>query len=190
MRDFQRGQTQLHGVPWGAGLLSFALLLSCNGCATSILSPTPPITFSFPVHKAGARIETELRIVEERSYRFHINFMFSTPEERKRVSELVGVNSPTSYHDRDGRLIQQTHGVVVPVRLTVHAIDTAGGLKVLNDERYETEGRNGFTASYFSRLFATIRLSPGLYRVTVQTLRDVPEFEGIDSKFNISWRQP
>lgn len=173
-----------------AGLSVFCVpLLLREGSATTSLPPTPPVTFPFPIHKAGMRVETDLRIMEGRSYRFIIAFMFRTPEARERVSELVGHSLPTSYRDQDGRLIQQTRGIMVPIRLTVHSIDSTGALELLKDERYETQGHESFGANSFSRFIESIGLHPGLYRVSVNTLQDVPEFEHVETKVTIYTRR-
>ena len=76
-------------------------------------------------------------------------------------------------------------GVTVPIRLIVRAIRNGEPNELLRDERYLTEGREGFSANSYHRFFASIELAPGQYRVTVEALRDVPEFEGVESKFFI-----
>lgn len=154
-----------------------------SGCASigrTSAPLVPPITLPFPLYKAGARIETDIRIVEDRSYRFVLMLMFKTSDERKRISELVG----DSYTVTDIRGRPVRPGVTAPIHLTVYTIQDGAPDKILRDERYLTEGREGFSANSYYRFFASIGLEPGLYRVTVETLQDVSEFAGVESNFH------
>ena len=155
--------------------------LGCTSVGQTGVSRVPPITLPFPVHKAGARVETDVRIVEDRSYRFILMFMFKTPEERKRISELVG----GSYIETDLKDRPVRPGVTVPIRLTVRSMRNGEPHELLRDERYLTQASEGFSANSYYRFFASIGLTPGQYRVTVETLRDVPEFAGVEAKFFI-----
>ena len=155
--------------------------LGCGSVGGTGIPRVPPITLPFPVHKAGARVETDVRIAEDRDYRFILMFMFKTPEERKRISELVGGSYiVTDLKDRPVR-----PGVTVPVRLTVRSIRNGEPNELLLDERFLTEAHEAYSANYFNRFFAVMRLAQGQYRVTVETLQDVPEFEGVESNFYI-----
>ena len=175
-RRLQRRLLLTAGMAWVGGL-SFG----CGSLGLTSAPRVPPITLPFPLHKAGARIETDIRIVEDRSYRFVLMFMFKTPEERKRISELVGGSYITT--DLKGRPVRP--GVTVPIHLTVRAIRNGKPDELLRDERYLTEGSEGFSANAYYRFFASIGLEPGLYRATAETLQDVPEFADVESNFHI-----
>ena len=163
----------------GGMALIGGLALGCSSVGGTGGPRVPPITVPFPLHKAGARIEIDVRIVEDRSYRFVLMFMFKTPEERKRISDLVG--GPYNDTDIKGRLVRP--GVTVPIHLTVRTIRNGKPNDLLRDERYLAEGREGFSANSFYRFFASIGLEPGLYRVTAETLTDVPELASVESHF-------
>ena len=151
--------------------------------------PAPPVSFPLAVHKAGSEAKTDLRIKERRSYRFILTFMFKTPEERQVVSELVGVSSPFTYRNAAGQIVRRTHGVTVPVHLTIAAVNAKGAIEdVITDKRYETVGRESFGAESFHRLIDSVALSAGVYRVTIRVLQDVPEFAAVQSGFHIYTR--
>jgi hypothetical protein len=175
-------------------LLVAGLALICGphfpstGAAMGKSPPTPPLALPFPIHKAGSKIEFDMRIVEDRSYRFLIAFIFKTQEERKRVMELVGDPVPGTFRDRNGVLVRLTQGVMVPIHLTVYSIGKAGTLELLKDERYETQAHERFGAESFDRFIGSVGLSPGVYRVVVQTLKDTPEFARVETRLSVYTR--
>ena len=164
----------------GGMALIGGLALGCSSVGRTSAPRVPPITLPFPLQKAGARIEIDVRIVEDRSYRFVLMFMFKTPEERKRIFDLVG--GPYNDTDIKGRLVRP--GVTVPIHLTVRTIRSGKPDELLRDERYLTEGREAYSANAFYRFFGSIGLEPGQYRVTVETLQDVPELAGVETNFH------
>jgi hypothetical protein len=139
-----------------------------TGCAAE--GPRPPIKLPFAVHQAGATVSTELRIVEECRYPFSLKFMYNEKDkaDQERVRKLVG------RYERDvsGKLLEP--GIPIPLKLTINAIDSSGERTLLEKEVLAL-GQEGHGINFFDRDFDLIQLSPGLYRVTVQSLKDIPE---------------
>jgi hypothetical protein len=165
-----------------AGLL---VLVAINfGCATLGMSqaPTPPITLPFDVHQAGATVETDLRIVDKtlRPYYFELTFWHERTyyqdeihgrADQARVRELVG-----GYYSDPG--------IRTPVKLKIIVYDSSGERTFLEKE-YIAEGNYGHGVDNLKRLIDYIRLPPGMYHITIQSLKDIPELVGTKVTFGI-----
>lgn len=172
-------------------LLGVSLMLALDHGFAAELSraeaPTPPVTFPLQVSKAGSSAEIDVQIQEAREYRFIILFPYRNLAERARVAQLVGVSAPITYRAPDGRMVRETTGVMIPLHLTIHAMD--GQTELVKDERYDTRGREGFGAKYYARLIAAISLQPGLYRIRLEALQDTPEVSDIETSVTIYTRR-
>lgn len=144
------------------------MLVCIIGCVAE--GPKPPIMLPFSIHQAGATVSTELRIAEERRYPFSLKFMYNEKDQadRERVRKLVGAYEK----DKHGNFIEP--GVSTPLKLTISVIDSSGARPLLEKD-ISALGQEGHGNNFFDRDFDLVRLSPGLYRVTVQSLKDVPE---------------
>ncbi|MDA8124878.1 MAG: DUF5625 family protein [Deltaproteobacteria bacterium] len=149
-------------------IVIMVLFAGITGCRAA--GPRPPIELPFAIHQAGASVSTELRIVKEQNYPFMLNFMFEENDnaDRERVRKLIG------YHgkDRQGHFIEP--GIQIPLKITINVIDSVGE-RLFFEKEVLTMGMHGYGASHFTRKIDSIKLVPGLYRVTVQSLNDVPE---------------
>jgi hypothetical protein len=152
-----------------------AAIITMLACFTSCVAegPRPPIELPFAVHQAGATVTTELRIVEKGPYNypFNLNLLFNEKDgsDRDRVSKLagsVGKNIVTGKSTEPG--------IPISLKVTISVIDSSGVQPFLEKEILVGD-LNGYSASYFSREIDSIRLTPGLYRVTIQSLKDIPE---------------
>ena len=76
MHDSDRLPKKRIFIARGLALIG-GLASGCAGIGRTSAPLAPPITLPVPLHKAGARIETDIRIVEDRSYRFVFPLMFS-----------------------------------------------------------------------------------------------------------------
>ena len=144
------------------------MLVSIAGCTAA--GPRPPIKLPFAVHQAGATVLTELRIVEERRYPFSLKFMYNEKDkaDQERVRKLVGGHEK----DKHGKLLEP--GIPIPLKLTIDVIDSSGE-RTLLEKDVLAFGEYCHGINFFDRDYDLIQLSPGLYRVTVQSLKDIPE---------------
>src|ERR1035437_7872565 len=147
------------------------MLVCFAGCVAA--GPRPPIELPFAVHQAGATVSTELRIVERHKYPFFLVFMFNEKDraDQERVRKLVG------YHqkDRHGKFIEP--GIPIPSKITINIIDSSGERLFLKKEVLTMGMDSGPSINDFDRKVDLIELAPGLYRVTVQGLKDIPELK-------------
>lgn len=134
--------------------------------------PTPPISLPFELQKAGAKIETAFRIEEDRKYSFELGFRFNDQSDRKRVAKLVG-------HPK-----QEAVGIPIQLRIRVTRIAVAEEIVMLNKEISDPT-LTGFSADQFIKNIVSIHMSPGYYRVSVESLKDVPELQGTQIEFAI-----
>jgi hypothetical protein len=71
------------------------------------------------------------------------------------------------------------------LKLTIRVIDPSGVQTFLEKEIMVGDGINSSAASHFSREIDIIKLEPGFYRITVQSLKDIPELANTKVVFAI-----
>jgi len=165
-------------------------VVSCllSGCATAGL-PKPPVHMPFAVQNRGTIIETELQIMKDRSYRFAILFYYygkAPNADSERVRKLAG------YHAKDWNNQYTVPGVAVPIEFKIEGINNYGEKVLIEKEvlvvGYNTHGFRGFSNSIggsFGRKIEHIRLKPGIYRITVKNMKDIPELSGTPVTFSV-----
>ena len=139
-----------------------------------------PSSVPFAVQKAGNKIEIEYRAVEHRFYLLDLRLMYKEgdQEDRERVSKLAGRYEK----DPNGKLIQP--GVPILLKLRIDAIDDSGVRPMLEREISDLR-TTSYGSDSFDKRIATVPLKPGRYRISVESLRDVPELFGTPAIFRI-----
>ena len=141
--------------------------------------PKPPLSVPFSVQKMGSKVETELQIVEHRSYFFDLQLMFKeTEEDRKRVRKLAG----DVMIDKNGKAIEP--GVPIVLKFKVSEIDTSGEALIL-EQKFADLKLVSSSANSFNKRIATVILKPGKYRVSVESLKSIPDLVGTPVVFRI-----
>lgn len=132
--------------------------------------PKPPLIVLFAIHKAGTVATTELRIVEHRIYYFDLRLGFkeNDPEDKRRVRKLAGGFG----RDKNGKLLDP--GISIPLKLTINIVDSSGERLLLEKEIREEEMYAYGTDAYLKKI-SRIALKPGYYRISVESLEDIPE---------------
>ena len=168
--------------PGWLSIFIIAFLPWLSGCANGSQPPKPPIKLPFVVQKAGSKVETEMRIVEEKEYRFSLLFLYKKDDraDGERVRELAG------YSDLDmgGKLLRP--GVQTPLRLKIHVMDSAGDRLLLEQDILELRTVAAGSGRYTKQVIYMI-LKPGQYRVSVESLQDVPELIGTPVELQIAF---
>jgi hypothetical protein len=132
------------------------MMVACfTGC---VAGPKPPIELPFAVHQAGATVSTELWIVDKYKYPFVLRFEYKEKDkaDQERVRKLVGSGGKNKW---TGKIIDP--GIPIP----------------LLEKDVLALGEDAHGINYFERDIDRnqIKIPPGLYRVTVQSLKDIPE---------------
>ncbi|MBI5556779.1 MAG: hypothetical protein HY885_04015 [Deltaproteobacteria bacterium] len=164
-------------------VIALMVVLSCfSACTDSVQLPRAPLHFPFEVQRAGNKIETELQVLERREYSFSLRFGFKENDEvdRARVKKLVGDHMIDKY----GKLVEP--GIPIPLRLRINVVDVAGERTIFEKEISE-QGLWAWGGVDFAKLIESMILKPGHYRISVETLKDIPELIGIPVTFNISF---
>jgi Domain of unknown function (DUF5625) len=133
--------------------------------------PSPPFFVSFEAQKAGSTFATELRVVEHRSYIFSLPLVAKKGEtiaEARQINELAG--SDARY--KDGTPV--SYGIPIPLKLKVSVIESSGDRTIYDREIHEMK-KIGAARFGFEKLIDYIELKPGLYRINIQSLKDIPE---------------
>lgn len=159
-----------------AMLTLFPWLLGCTQ------NPQPPITLPFEVQKAGIHIETDMEIVQEMEYRFSLLYLYHQGDEVdfKRVGELAG----DSGLDEKGELIKP--GVPVLVKLTIRLIEPAGE-KVTFEQDISKLQTVAAGSGRYTKKIVYLKLKPGRYHVSIESLKDVPKLVGTPVQFLIAF---
>jgi hypothetical protein len=155
-----------------------------SACADGVQLLTPPFDVPFEAQKAGSIFTSELRLVEHRSYVFALFIKAkkgTSMEDARRLIELAG--SDARY--KNGKPL--SYGVSMPVKLTVSLIDPSGE-KVIYDKEIQQEDKIGAGVMGIEKVIDVIDLRPGHYKVSVQSLKDTPEYSENPVTFGVvSW---
>jgi hypothetical protein len=163
------------------------LVIAILCCLTSCQEPSgpkPPIELPFAVHQAGATVSTELRIVDGRNYPLNLIFKINEndKEDRARLRKLVGGSGIIR---ATGEPVEP--GIPIPLRLTITNIDPSGERPFLDREMLVGMLSSG-SRDQFVRHIAQINFSPGLYRVSVKSLKNIPELASTKIIFAVHLR--
>jgi hypothetical protein len=165
-------------------ILIFAFFLWMPSQVGAQAPPVPPVAFTFDVSRAGSSIDTDFKADKRRLYHFDIRFDYVDQQDLRRVLKLVGDGSRFP----DGRY--GTPGIIVPIHLKVFEIEGARS-RIIYDDTIATQGhyrhRFGPTIGHYDRTIANVVLNPGRYKVQATTIKQVPEFLGMTTRFSIGY---
>lgn len=158
-------------------LLLIAVLLISSWSSACTNDGPSPFRLPFAVHKAGTMVETKVRITEHRPYIFSLCFNFKKDDQvdRARVKKLTGDPWPHKHRDT---------GIPTPLRLKISVIEPAGE-RLLVDKEISELKFNSFGASFFRKEIDQVELEPGQYRISVESLSNVPELADVKVVFSI-----
>jgi kynurenine formamidase len=90
----------------------------------------------------------------------------------------------SSRHTNDGKYVEP--GIPINLKITISIIDPSGE-RILSEQEVSAVGIQGLSVNHFDREIEQhkFRMSPGLYRVTVENLKGIPEFADIKVVFVI-----
>ena len=165
--------------------LSIALMVVIplfSACADKANAPTPPLTLLFEVQKAGNKVETEFRVDKQQYYSFGIelNFKRGDAVDRERVKKLAGDHQI----DKNGQLTDP--GIKMPLKLIIRAVDNSEERIIFDKEILEQKLWENRSSSFVKLIDSEI-LQPGRYRISVESLKDLPELIGTPITFDIAF---
>jgi hypothetical protein len=160
-----------------SSLIIFLCILACAKEDENGLPPKPPIEIPFEVHKAGAKVETEMQTVENQSY-YIFNLKFKYNEDKQGEWERVYALTGGTGKDKHGRAIEP--GVPIHLRLKINSIETEGEKTIFEKEINDPQELRltSWGKSYFSKQIAGVKMKPGRYSVSLESLKDVPDLIG------------
>ena len=153
---------------------SLILLPWLSACSDKAKLPEPPLFFPFDTQTAGFRIETDFRVVDHNSYKFSFKLPFKEGDttDRERVKKLAG----GAQRDKDGKIMQP--GVPIPVRIRINAIKPSA-LEGVFEREYLTADMDSYGFVFYQTVITNPRLKPGTYHLLIESLKSVPEYQGI-----------
>lgn len=158
----------------------FVLMLSFLPWLTACANQ--PSSWPFAVQKAGNKVEVEFKADEHRGYLFDLRLMYKEGDQvdRERVRKLAGRYEK----DNNGKLIEP--GAPILLRLKIDAIDDSG-IKPMFDQEISELRMTSHGADSFNKRIAEVPLKPGRYRISVESLSNVPELLGTTVVFSIGF---
>jgi len=172
--------------------VSFVSLLGTTGRWSSVLvlaflpwltaCANAPSSWPFEVQKAGNKVEVEFKAGEHRGYLFDLRLMYKEGDQvdRERVRKLAGRYE----QDNNGKLIEP--GVPILLRFKIDVIDDSG-IKPMLDQVTSELRMTSHGADSFDKRIIEVPLKPGRYRISVESLKDVPELFGTPVIFRIGF---
>lgn len=154
-------------------IITFALILSIFICLTACeaAGPTPPIELPFAVHKAGATVSTEMTVKEAHRYWFELIFLHNKADdeaERERLEKVIGGWG----RDKEGKRIKP--GMQIPLKISINVIEQSREHTVFEKEMFLGDLWAGGYHGY-CREIGYIEIPAGRCRITVQSMKDIPE---------------
>lgn len=167
---------QISMKPRWLTFLILAFLPWLTACAKA------PTSWPFEVQKAGNKVEVEFEAVEHRGYLFDLRLMYKEGdrEDGERVRKLAGRYEK----DNNGKLLEP--GVPILLRIKIDEIDDTGVKPMLDQEISELR-TTSHGANSFDKRITEVPLKPGRYRISVESLKDVPELFGTPVIFSIGF---
>lgn len=99
-------------------------------------------------------------------------------EDASRLTKLAGQFG----RDKSGKLVRP--GISIPLKLQVSVIDAAGE-RIVYDKKVHEEEMLSNGGMGIEKLIDSIELKPGRYRISVQSLKDIPELAENPISFGI-----
>jgi Domain of unknown function (DUF5625) len=176
-----KNKSQLITVIKQVFIAILALFAWLPASADDVRPPKPPVFVPFEAQKAGSVFTAELQVVEHRSYIFSLELgakKGQTMEEARRISKLAGRDE----RYKDGKPL--SYWVSIPLKLKTSIVESSGERIMYNKEIHEME-TIGTSSRGFKKLIDTIELKRGLYRINIQSLKDIPELAESPITFGI-----
>lgn len=176
-------------------LITILLSSVVVGCASAPVYPSVP----FAVQHAGTTISQDVKLVHDRTYELYLRYYHKGGEDSKRVVKLTG--SGAYRRNESGELIPINDGVPVYLELKIMGLDEAAKGFYFEDKLFAGESVAGgiewvdgkpnkdTDKAYIDRIIKRIRLKPGLYRITLKSLRDITDLESTSIAFKFSWQR-
>jgi hypothetical protein len=150
------------------------LLIKLTGCG--LLNPTMPVKVPIDFSKTGSVTEAEFWIPEADALEVNIEFYYQGGSKgRDRLIEIVG----------DDRI----PGITVSIKAKILKKLDTGGYELFRDKTYMSTNKDlgGFTNEYVDRSIDHTKISPGHYRLRVETIKPLPELAGTPVKLCIRY---
>lgn len=163
-------------ILWWAHLIGLSWLMSLftaiSGC--DLLNFTMPVEVPIDVSKSGNVIETEFKISRDDRIVLYISFYFNDNRvERDRLLELLGN--------------EIRPGIKIPLKIKVFKHESPHIDKTLLDKVYQSSASGGIriSSNNFTREIDQMNVSPGTYKIRLETMATLPQFAKTPVEFHI-----
>lgn len=146
--------------------------------------PTEPLSFPFRIAEKGTSLSFDFSATKKRRFTFYLKMdvRAGVPGDLARLAKLAG---ETSYSPAGA--VTAT-AIPTPVRLRIARIENGASTEVFSDEIRQASLMASSRTS-ISLLIGRVELPPADYRVTVESLQDVPELDETPTSFGVFVRR-
>ena len=161
--------------------IAFGGLMVTTACSGKMTASKPPVQVPFLLEEAGSVVEIELNISEYRGYFFNLEFPYHKDDEVDflRVRKLIGSGEIS----RDGSRVDP--GVPLRILLEIDGRDSTGEMVYYKNIVNPVLVSVG--SDYFTKRIDSVKLKPGAYKIRLESLLNVPEFNRFPVKFSVNW---
>lgn len=160
------------------------MFLILNGCA-GMNTPKVPVGYvelPFAAHQAGAVVEADIEIEEDRPYTFALLLWFKNMSDIDYIERFAN----TGHGGIGIRLALEVVGLDEPNKTFLYSKNISA--RESTGAGFPKQNRYG-AGGYHNRLITYIRLKPGLYKVKIRSLDNVPELAEMPVSFEISYNR-
>lgn len=130
-----------------------------------------PLETPISLNPAG-KITEQIEIRMPEIYELDLSFSREN-HDFKKLDELIG----------GGPLSKSKTGVIIPIKWSLTANESK---KIIFQKEVQTHGAHGWTKEEIYRSIDNISIFPGTYTLIVEILHPIPEFQGVNTKIEIS----
>lgn len=171
-------------------LVSFTLLTALFLISSCTIFNSKNIIFSEPfsrpvdLTKKSNKSEFLVKITESHNYDFELQFFFNDPKHSKtsrdeeRVGRLVG-----GVFIENNKLVKY-EGIARYIHLTIAKIKKNRSEQIIFNKIKEP-GNSLISAQHYLQSIDSMELEPGVYKFSIESLKDYPDFVGTAIHFSI-----
>ena len=162
----------------------FLLMLSSSSLATWASRAGAMQVRSLPLDlsRSGVEVTRQLFVSEERTYAFRVGLKFKDGD-LQGLDRLQGLaRDPRG--GRDSSFLKA--GVAIPLRVKI-SVSQQAGERILVEKDLDQQRLHTASADALWLSIGTIDLSPGFYRLSIKSLKDIAELSQMPATVEISW---
>ncbi|MDX9786356.1 MAG: DUF5625 family protein [Desulfobacterales bacterium] len=159
-------------------LLYLILVIGLTGCDAFSGIPKPPLSVLFAVENAGSRISFKFDISKTDFYAIKLRYFCD-----KNLRDDVWKNIGGPVEDKSGKRVEPGAPIIIRIRLVQESSTTDSGLI---DKEFAAPKLHSWGDCEFDARLTYLKLAPGRYTLTAESLKDAPGLKEIRTELQIT----